>query len=149
MRGVGVKINYIVTVVNAVADGSGGFRFAFGLLWVDYGWAGYCEGCWNWKRGHDDWRVVILVCGRWWCILASLIHVKITQSVSLSPGIVISTRLFTSPSFLPLGQIKSSIMTICLHEKTYLDNADTYAYTARLWRWYWTMHRQLLERTGP
>lgn len=99
MRGVGiVEINY-VTIINAViADGGCRFRFAFSLLRVDYRWAGYCEGCWDWKRGHNDWRVVILVCGRWWCILASLIHVKIIQSVSLSFSASFALDYFLSPS---------------------------------------------------
>lgn len=102
VRGVGiVEIRY-VTVVNAViANGSGGFGFAFSLFWMDYRWAGYCEGCWNWKRGHD-WRVVILVRGRWWCILASLIHVKITQSVSLSPHVIVFP-LLPSPKTTKAG----------------------------------------------
>lgn len=95
MRGVGVvEINYVVTIINAViADGGCGFRFAFGLLWMDYGWARYCEGCWNWERGHNDWRVIILICGRWWCILASLIHVKITNPSA-------SVRMYLSPSII-------------------------------------------------
>lgn len=124
MCGIGVvEINYVVTIINTViADGRCGFGFAFSLLRMDYGWARYCEGCWNWERGHNDWRVIILVCGRWWCILASLIHAKNNQFVSLSPNVSFALNYPPSHSFVPLKQTSSND---CIRKLTWITLTPT------------------------